>query len=185
MNPQATLAPLVAHLTAHDRSFALFGATALGAHGIPRATRDIDLLATAEALDRALWQPGALGSISCAHRPGDADDNLLGLVRVGPRRGQVDVVVPRGRWPRRALERVSQQVDIGGVSLPLVGLPDLVLAKVHAGGTLDVRDIIMIVEAYPARRHELIAHVDAEEPYLYGPARRGWRQHIRPLLLRI
>jgi hypothetical protein len=46
------LEAVVAELEAHSADYALCGAFALAVHGVPRATKDIDLLVRPEQLDR-------------------------------------------------------------------------------------------------------------------------------------
>lgn len=160
---------------------ALFGAVALAAHGVQRGTSDIDLLATAAVLDPARWR--TVRGVQAEVRLGDDDDNLLGCVKVGFASGArpVDVVVPRGRWPTRALDRCSVAVEIEGLEIPLISVEDLVLAKVHSSSRQDVSDILALCEVHASRRPAILAHVDAEQVFLYGPARRDWPR-IRALI---
>ncbi len=94
----------------------------------------------------------------------------------------VDVVVPRGRWPSRALDRVDGSVRLDGLDVPLLRLEDLVLPKVHSGSRQDVDDVPALCDIHRKRRNDIIAHVDAEQIYLIGPARRDWPR-IRALIL--
>lgn len=170
------------HLQAEGRPHAIFGAIGMALHGVDRTTSDVDLLITYDALDRELWK--SLRGVIVDVRMGDDDDNLLGCVKCAPSASMpVDLVVPRGRWPRRALERTTMQADIGGVVVPVLELADIVLAKVHAGSHGDTRDILTIFEHRPELRDAIIAHVDAESAYMYGPAKRDWPR-IRAIITR-
>lgn len=71
---------------------ALIGGVALAAHGIVRATRDADLLATdLPLLDPAVWAPLEAEGVSVSINRGDAEDLLAGVIRFSrelPRRLQ-------------------------------------------------------------------------------------------------
>jgi len=125
--------------------YVLIGAGALAVHGISRATLDRDLLVVDPVVfDPTLWAPlsGALPAAGhCDIRRGDADDPLLGVVRItaeGER--DVDVIVGRHSWQRDVLLR-SREVEIDGRSIPVATPADLILLKLYAGGTQDRWDI--------------------------------------------
>jgi hypothetical protein len=172
----------IKHLRAIGQPHALFGAVGLAAYGVQRGTSDIDLLATYDVIDGPLWRD--LRGVRVEVRRGDDDDNLLGCVKIGftSAARPVDVVVPRGRWPARALGRVAGSVAIEGLDVPLLRVEDLVLSKVHSGSRQDVQDILAICHLQRDRRDEILAHVDAEQVYLIGSARRDWPR-IRALAM--
>lgn len=61
---------------------ALIGGVALAAHGIVRATKDADLLATdLRLLDATVWMPLEAESVTVSVNRGDAEDPLAGVVR--------------------------------------------------------------------------------------------------------
>lgn len=171
----------VKHLRARGQPHALFGAVGLAAHGVQRGTSDVDLLADRAVIDSAFWS--GLRGVGVEVRVGDQDDNLLGCVKIGfvSAAHPVDVVVPGGRWPARALDRVEGSIVLEGLDVPLLTLEDLVLAKVHSGSRQDVDDILALCDSHPQRRDRIVAHVDAEQVYLIGPARRDWPR-IRGLI---
>lgn len=164
--------------------YALIGAMALASHGAPRNTHDADLLVTTDAvLDEAIWSSAVRG-VRVDVRRGEPDDPLRGLVRLGTPRSRcpVDVVVPRGDWHQGVVERARTSGRIGvvdGVSLPLVTLPDLVLLKADAAGTIYLLDLQLIFETWPERREELVAYVQAHLSKLdpYSAAR--WARLVR------
>ena len=74
-------------------------------------------------------------------RRGDADDPLLGVVRIaadGER--DVDVIVGRHAWQHDVLLR-AEPTEIGGRSIPVAGPADLISLEAYAGGTQDRWDI--------------------------------------------
>lgn len=173
----------IQHLDAIGQPHALFGAVGLAAYKVQRGTSDIDLLALPGVIDVAAWRD--LRGVRVEVRRGDDLDNLLGCVKIGfvSAAQPVDVVVPKGRWPARALARVERSLALDGQEVPLLRLEDIVLAKVHAGGRRDLDDILALCAAHEDRRASILAHVDAEQVYLYGPARRDWPR-IREILVR-
>ena len=140
---------VVATLRAAGIAHAVIGAAAMAAHGVSRATADVDLLATApETLRSPTWD--SLGATSAVEiRRGGDDDPLAGVVRI-TRRGEldVDVVVGKRVWHRDCVSRAIAPTE-GGI--PVVRREDLVLLKLYAGGPQDAWDI-----------HQLIALPDGE-----------------------
>ena len=62
---------------------AVIGATALAAHGVSRATADLDLLVVDErCLDDRFWSELATSGVQVQVRRGDATDPLAGVVRI-------------------------------------------------------------------------------------------------------
>jgi len=99
------------------------------AHGVARATADLDLQRGREV------------------RHGDEENPLGGVVRVAsPGERNVDLIVGRHTWQRGILERAAP-LRIGSTSVHVVSasdlvlLNDLVLLKLYAGGPQDVWDI--------------------------------------------
>lgn len=158
---------------------ALIGAIALAAHGIARATLDLDLLALdAGLLSAEPWQALSESGVLVEVRRGDAEDPLAGVVRL-TRSGQppVDVVVGRHRWMEDVLARAGT-LSFGGGLVPIVEAADLVVLKVFAGGPQDLLDagLLLVGEAGT----DLGSRVEARLPGLPGRL----RQSVRRLLAR-
>lgn len=182
-----TMSAAVRALEAAKIPFALIGAMAMASHGLPRTTEDADLLVTqSRALDPEVWSAVAR-RMRVDRRVGDSSDPLVGVVRVGTPRSRVpvDVVIPRGAWLVDVIERARASGRMGvvdGVEVPLVTLPDLVLLKADAAGTIDLLDIELILQTWPERRDELLLYVDERLHLLdpYGQERwRLWRPRLR------
>jgi predicted nucleotidyltransferase len=141
--------------TAH----AVIGAAALAAHGVSRATADLDLLIVdTSCLDEEIWSDLVRTSLVDVRR-GDSDDPLAGVIRIARAgEGSVDVIVGRSSWQREVLERAETR-SIGRVSLPVVRAADLILLKLYAGGPQDVWDITRLVEADPRVASEVEARL--------------------------
>jgi hypothetical protein len=103
----------------------------MAAHGVSRSTLDVDLLTTdARVLDQRMWH--AAQGASTDIRLGDADDPLLGVVRVRRDERQVDVIVGRHAW-QTAIVDGARPVDIEGESIPVADAAGLILLKLYAG----------------------------------------------------
>src|SRR5262249_49950427 len=90
-------------------------------------------------------------------RPGDSDDPLRGVVRVGLADGNmVDVVVGKYQWQQSVIER-AEPLEIDGVTVPVARSGDLILLKLFAGGPQDLTDIRAILGT--ADRDRIIGEV--------------------------
>ena len=107
-------------------------------------------------------------------RKGDADDPLGGSVRIETA-GQpaIDVVVGRWKWQTEAIA-AARNVELAGVTVPVVGPADLILLKLYAGGPQDRWDIEQLLAA--ADRPVLIAQVESRLDRLPPRARHAWEQ---------
>ncbi len=125
---------------------ALIGGVALAAHGIVRATKDADLLATdLVLLDPAMWKPLEADGVSVSVNRGDSEDPLAGVVRFRREpEPPVDLVLGRERWLDGVLAR-RQPVELSGESLQVVTAADLVLLKLDAGGPIDLIDARLLL----------------------------------------
>jgi hypothetical protein len=152
------LAEVCAALERAGTPHALIGAAALAAHGVTRATADLDLLTTdVRCLDRALWAALDARRAGVDIRRGDAADPLAGVVRVtAVDESPVDVIVGRTRWQTAIVLRATP-ATIAGVAVPLVRPSDLVLLKLYAGGAQDAWDIDQMLDAVPGVEHDVEA----------------------------
>lgn len=167
------LRDVVGVLADHGIRHAVIGAAALAAHGVPRATADLDLLALDLAcLAEALWEPLRGSGASAEIRRGDADDPLAGVVRIRSKADvTVDLVVGRGGWQVAVLAR-ARPTRLADVSVPLVTAPDLVLLKLYAGGPRDAWDIDQLLDVDGA----IAVGVEREIAALPRDARELWRR---------
>jgi hypothetical protein len=148
----------VAHWRARQTPFALIGAAALAVHGVSRSTRDLDVLvAGAECLAAAYWEPLRAAGAVVDIRRGDEDDPLAGVVRlrVGAE-PPLDVIVGKSAWQAGVLAR-AQEASLEGDPVPVVRRVDLILLKLFAGGPQDAWDIeqLLAVPERPALEREV------------------------------
>ncbi len=137
-----------ARLDSGSVQYALIGAAAMGLHGVPRSTLDLDLLTVdTRVLEAAFWK-GMAGTGQL--RRGDADDPLAGVVWLESAGAYpVDLVVGRFEWQKRVLDR-AERLPVGRGNVPVVGAADLVLLKLFAGGSQDAWDIEQLLHVSPA-----------------------------------
>lgn len=155
--------------------FALIGASAVAARGLPRSTYDVDLLTVDKrVLDNQFWEPiRALAYVEV--RRGDLFDPLKGVVWIRPEKERpIDVVVGRWKWEQRVIER-AELVHSAAGNLPTVTTSDLILLKLAASGAQDAWDVrrLLIVVS-----DDVIAEVEERLPDLQQDARDLW-QRIR------
>lgn len=146
---------------------ALIGAAAMAVHGVSRATRDLDLLATERScLDANRWAPLQPAGVGVEVIKGDWSDPLAGVVRfAAPGERPVDLVVGKPGWQAKALERAEPGI-VSSVELPVLRASDLILVKLYAGGPQDAWDIIQLLAtaAGPRLRGEVGAHIHELPP---------------------
>jgi hypothetical protein len=141
---------LVAELNAAGGAFVIVGGLAVAAHGVVRATRDLDLVPepSPENLDRLALRLGALGG----EHP--VNDVLTGSALARPvsfklrtRLGDVQVLnrMP-GIPPYAELVRSAVRVDFGSESALVCSLADLRRMKLASGRPRDLVDIAELDE---------------------------------------
>lgn len=167
------LARVGAVLDAASVPWALIGAAALAAHGVARATADVDLLVTdVRVLQRKFWAALASEGIELELRFGDGHDPLAGVVTAhasGAR--SIDVVVGHGGWQDAVLARAIA-VDLAGARVPVVGAADLVLLKLYAGGPHDLDDVRRLLATEAGR--SIRGEVEARLPTLPAGCAEDW-----------
>jgi hypothetical protein len=146
----------------------LIGAAALSVHGFARYSADVDLLVCdRRVLASDFW-------IDCGDpeiRLGGDEDPLLGVVR-WDRPAAIDIVVNDDYASRHALSTAAPAPDVPAkVATPVA----LVLLKLEAGGTLDARDVVALIEVQRALNGApWLDELAAEIPRLRSPARALW-----------
>jgi hypothetical protein len=170
MNPE----PVRRVLDALGVRYALIGAHAMAARGYPRFTLDVDLLtADSRVLDMAHWNDLVGDGAQVDVRRGDADDPLGGVVHLLLRDGtDVDVVVGKWQWEADLIER-AELISIGGAPIGVPCSGDLILLKLAAGGTLDLRDAAVLLTM--GDRHRVVQEVEAHLDDVRPDVRAVWR----------
>jgi hypothetical protein len=141
---------MLSALCAEGAEFLLVGAFALAAHGLPRATGDIDVwVRPSEANAARVWR--ALGRFG-APTPGLtladlATPDVVFQIGVAPRRidilTSIDGVTFDEAWPQRLV------VDVEGLAIPVIGRTHLIQNKRAAGRPQDLADLTWLEQSPP------------------------------------
>lgn len=141
----------------HDAEvrFLVVGAHAMSAHGVPRATGDLDVWVQADAANaERVWQAllgfGApLEALGVEARDFAVPGNVVQL-GLPPRRIDVLTAIDglefAAAWERRFV------ADVGGCSTPLLCFEDLLRNKRASARPKDVQDVAMLRQAQAGRR---------------------------------
>lgn len=135
------LAALVAVLNRWGRWY-LFGAQAVVAHGVPRLSADVDVTVrlVPDEPDRFVRDMEAAGFALAIQDPDFVrETRVLPFIHT-PTAFPLDVVFAASGLEDEFLER-AKTTDIGGVSVPLIDVADLVVAKILAGRPKDIEDV--------------------------------------------
>jgi len=137
---------LLAEFANEEVSYAVIGGYAVGHHARPRATKDLDLLVSPsgsnlERVARALEHFGAPPNVVAAVRNlGESEVVYLGVapVRVDILRSadgidDVDATLAR-----------AVRVSLGDLTIPILGLDDLLANKRAAGRAQDLADVELL-----------------------------------------
>ena len=137
-----------------DVRFLLVGAHAVAAHGVPRATGDLDIWVQADAANaQRVWQALAtfgapLEELGIAVEDFAAAGNVVQL-GLPPRRidvlTSIDGVDFASAWESRVV------TTVGGCAVPVLSYDDLLRNKRATGRPKDVQDAAMLEQA-PGRR---------------------------------
>jgi hypothetical protein len=127
--------------------FMLVGAYAVAAHGLPRATGDIDLWirTTAENADRvwaALAKFGA--SLSDLSKKDFTRPDTIVQLGVTPRR--IDILTSITGVDYESAQRAKVIIEIEEVKVPVISLSDLIQNKTAVGRPQDTADVARLEE---------------------------------------
>jgi predicted nucleotidyltransferase len=153
MNLKDVLTQIDALLKHSQIEYAVIGGYAVAAWGEMRATRDIDLLCSAEdlaTLKAALLKSG----MRFEHRVGDPDDPISDVMRIDLGAGgelyEVDVLAGIREAPAGILER-SRPVQIQDLAVPVASPEDIIILKILGGSARDIEDARSILRTQKGR----------------------------------
>lgn len=121
-----------------------------------------------------MWQTlvGNGAVVEC--RRGDADDPLAGVTTIELADGTVvDVILARWKWEGEVIER-AEVLPFGPARVPVPLTSDLILLKLAAGGSLDLRDAAALLAV--GDRQALIAAVETRLPEVRPDVTQAWRE---------
>lgn len=125
-----------------DVEFLVVGAHALAAHGVPRATGDLDLWINRSPVNvQRVWQ--ALIRFGAPLTDLDSSDlekpDVVYQVGVAPNRVDILSFIDGVAFDKAWRQRV--EVDIEGLKIPIIGREDLIQNKDTVGRPQDIADI--------------------------------------------
>jgi hypothetical protein len=127
-----------------DVPFAVIGATALAVRGLPRMTRDLDLLVVLEDAFAAIdaLEAAGLRSVTPVRRSGDTEPMYVLEQKRGG--GEVDVLVASAE-PESTVVAEATVADVFGVRAPVATLEHLVLMYLYSNQPRHAGDLARIV----------------------------------------
>ena len=170
-----TAEPVLRVLQSLGAGYALIGGHAVALRGFPRATIDIDFLTTApQVLDATTWQDLVANGSLVECRRGGADDPLAGVTSIELGDGTVvDVILARWKWEGEVIER-AEMLPFGPTRVPVPLTSDLILLKLAAGGSLDLRDAAALLAIND--RQALIREVESRVPEVRPDITAAWNE---------
>jgi hypothetical protein len=150
MQLDSDFSEFVASFAAHDVRYLIVGGYALAAHGLPRATGDLDAWIWANPVNaqRVLTalEDFGFGGLGITERDFDSCDSI---VQLGYPPYRIDIITAIDgvdfdtAWSRRI------ELDLDGIRVPFIGRADLIANKRAAGRPQDIADVLRL-EAPPA-----------------------------------
>lgn len=132
--------------------FMLVGAYALAAHGLPRATGDIDLWVrcSPENARRIMVALAGFGApLSDVSTSDFLEPRMVVQFGVNPRRIDVITLIDGVTFDEAWPERITVEVD--GLDVPVIGRDHLIRNKIAAGRTKDIADARRLKQRKPPR----------------------------------
>jgi len=134
-------------LSEEGTKFLLIGAYAMAAHGYVRATMDMDIWVersreNSEAIMRALQRFGA-------SLEGLTSENLIeekNVFRIGVPPRSIDILTSLTHQEFEKAYEKAISVDLEGVSVKVISLPDLIRSKRTTGRKIDAADVEALEE---------------------------------------
>jgi hypothetical protein len=142
---------MLSALSAEQAEYLLVGAYAVAVHGLPRATGDLDVwIRSSEDNARRVWRALArFGAPLSGLREADLQTpGVVVQIGVAPRRidllTAIDAVTFDDAWPERT------EVDIGSLTVPVIGRRHLIVNKKAVGRPQDLADVARLEGEDPA-----------------------------------
>lgn len=127
MNFETTIPKIVTEFAAAGIRYALIGGLAMAMRGVQRATLDVDFILLLEDLGNAHERLLALGYHRAFH-----SENVSHYLADNPALGRVDLLHAFRGPSLGMLERSEMLGFVGGMSLPVVHVEDLIGLKIQA-----------------------------------------------------
>lgn len=143
---------MLAILAEHGVDFVVIGALAVGFHGYVRATADVDVMVPAGDEDNKARLEAALKTLGAEKLPAVTqgglpipEDDPYPTLQFRTRSGRLDILYrPDGSPPYATMKGRGVMADIGGVTIRIASVDDLIAMKLAAGRSGDLDDVAAI-----------------------------------------
>jgi hypothetical protein len=129
--------------------FVIVGAHAMAAHGVPRATGDLDVLIAPEPANaaRVVEALASFGAPLASHGVSARDFEQPGTVyQIGLPPRRVDLMTSISGVSFDEAERTAMTIEIEGITLPILGRRQLLANKRTSGRPKDLLDVELLGE---------------------------------------
>lgn len=148
------------------KGYCLIGGMGIGSRGIPRATKDIDFLISAEEnlLQKILSHKFKSKGFSVKVYKGDIDDPLKNLIRISDEEGNflVDFILTYWKWEEEMVSSAEIIQLETGLNIPIARTEDLIILKLKAGSVrdlLDAEELIKIANLSKSLDQDRLSHL--------------------------
>jgi hypothetical protein len=123
------------------KGYALVGGLSLSVWGLPRATKDIDILVALHSINdlgnfsEILKEKGLRAKLF----RGGISDPVPYLLKAFDENVPIDMIIAARKWEYEAVEK-AVGVDFKGLKIPVISPELLVIMKLKAGGPIDLLD---------------------------------------------
>jgi hypothetical protein len=127
--------------------FVVVGAHAMAAHGVPRATGDLDLLVAPDSANaaRVIQALQRFGAPIASHGVSARDFEEPGTVyQIGVPPRRIDVMTSISGVDFDEAERTVMKVELDGIELPVLGRRQLLANKRASGRPKDLLDVRLL-----------------------------------------
>ncbi len=148
--------------------FAVIGATALGARGLPRFTKDLDVVVTTDDAWQALDALELVGFRSAAPVDRESDPEPMYVLSHGT--GEVDLLVTSGE-PESSVIAEATATEVFGIRVPVATLEHLVLMYLYSNQPRHQGDLARIVTETKVDLAEVERYLADVHPEMLGTLR--------------
>ena len=135
---------LLSEFNAHGVEYLIVGGHAVNAHGVPRTTKDLDVLVRADAAnsEKVYAALASFGAPLQGFTPADFRDYPEQIFQIGVEPSRIDILqsIPGVTFDEAWTNRVRGRID-EDITAPFIGRDDLILNKELTGRPRDLGDV--------------------------------------------
>jgi hypothetical protein len=140
---------LLFEFNAHGVEYLIVGGHAVNAHGVPRTTKDLDVLIRADAAnsEKVYAALASFGAPLQGFTPADFRDHPEQIFQIGIEPSRIDILqsIPGLTFEEAWENRVPGRID-DDITAPFIGRDDLILNKELTGRPRDLGDVAELRE---------------------------------------